>query len=116
MNGTEHMQEREQQKENAITYLEQVIAGIEAERREPDAWERCCLANGIASASRGLYDLAWVDADLALTPEDKRSPTAKLDANTYSLAQLKDALVQVKTEPVQPFRQFGPVIYRGDTK
>jgi hypothetical protein len=44
-----HLREREAEKQDAIAALEEALASIEQQHREPDEWERVHFVHGLAS-------------------------------------------------------------------
>jgi hypothetical protein len=52
-----HLREREAEKQDAIAALEEALASIEQQHREPDQWERVHFVHGLASLFSGAYSL-----------------------------------------------------------
>jgi hypothetical protein len=50
-----HLREREAEKEEAVTAVEEALARIEQQEREPDQWERVFIAEAIGAIFRGSY-------------------------------------------------------------
>lgn len=110
-----NIREREEERAHALAAIDAALTGIRREGREPDEWEIVDLAGAIASVSRGLYRLAAVQADRALTPIAQRSPApVQRDKSLEhcNLELLYHALDYVRTEPVMPFPIFGKIEFR----
>jgi hypothetical protein len=109
------MRDRKDEKDRASA---DIAAAIEAERREPDNWERMCLVQAIVHVFAGAYRLALSNAELARTPVDQRSPLCSPPSEPSfdhcSLALLKRALVEAEAEPVRKFPSFGPIEFSGE--
>jgi hypothetical protein len=103
-----HLRKREAEKAGAVEALGEVISGIEARRREPDRWERNCLAHAFRMMSSGLYGAARTEVTSAWTPPSGRS-SAPLPSDPsidgFNLALLKDLLRRAQAEPVKPFAE-----------
>jgi hypothetical protein len=103
-----HLRKREAEKAAAVEALSEVISGIEARRREPDRWERDCLAHAFRMMSSGLYGAARTEVTSAWTPPSGRSsPLLPSDPaiDGFNLAVLKDLLGRAEAEPVKPFAE-----------
>jgi hypothetical protein len=111
--------ERETEKRNAITVVEEALAGIEEQEREADHWERVFLAEAIGAIFRGCYGLACTDVAVAMTPSNHRSPVPMLPQDPfydrYNIALLRDALSEAKAESVRPFPHHGPIVFIAET-
>jgi len=107
--------ERTAERDEAVTLLDAAFSTIEAQGREPDAWERSCLAQGINAAYRGAYGMAATEADLALTPAAERSAQWKPSADVakFTTVALWRALAEVAVEPAREFPHFGPIVSAG---
>ena len=109
------LEERKRDKRIASAWLREGIATIGAEGRQPDMWERVCLAHGISALLRGQYSMSAMDAELALTPPARRSPQWRPPSDPFfarcDLAVLSNALAEVEQEPVRPFPHFGPIVF-----
>jgi hypothetical protein len=112
-----HLREREAQKQGAVAAVEEALARIEQQEREPDQWERVFIAEAIGAVFRGNYGLACTDVALAMTPPSGRSPVPMLPEdplyNRCNIALLRDALREAKAEPVRPYPHFGPIVFTG---
>lgn len=112
-----HEQDRTAEKDHATAEIAAVIASIEAERRQPDPWERMCLVQAISQIFMGAYRLACSNAELARTPIAQRSPLSAAPGEPLldrcDLALLRRALVEAEEEPVRRFPSFGPIAFRG---
>ena len=88
--------------------------GEEHEHRNPDAWERVCLAQALLAFFSGCYELATSEARLALTTPDQRSPTTNLPNDPIfsrcDLPLLMQELRKAKTEPVKQFPHFAAIL------
>jgi hypothetical protein len=114
MSEAEYLNWRSAQRDAALAALTEAIDAIEAERRSPDPWERTTLLRGLSAVFHGLYDLGIVEAGLARTPVDQRSPQAILltDHAAYGSCDvpfLRKAVTAVGAEPVRRFPFFGQV-------
>src|SRR5215469_11014524 len=69
-----HLLQRAREKMRAVKALDDAIARIAREGREPDSWERLFLLQGIQMLSCGNYAFASIDAELAATPASERTP------------------------------------------
>jgi hypothetical protein len=112
-----HMQERENEKATALADIIAVLHQIEAQRRNPDQWERVHLVQAVVAVFSGCYTLASVEARSALTPLEHRSPTAALPHDPIfdqcDLQFLMQVWHAAQAEPVDRFPHFGPVTVRG---
>lgn len=104
--------EREDERTVAVELIGNHLRLLEREGREPDGWERDCLAHAINAVFRGAYGLAANEAELAMTPVGKRSPSAPLsDALDFCTRDvLQQALDAVRQEPLRLSPHFGPII------
>lgn len=100
------------EKQLAVETVEDALDALDQDDREPDAWERDCLAMAINCIFRGLYGLAETEANLAMTPPNQRGrPSPLPDENLdFTKRLLRDALVQAKAEPVRLYPCFGPIV------
>jgi hypothetical protein len=114
------MQEREAEKSAALADITVVLNQLEAERRNPDHWERVHLVSAFAAVFSGCYGLAAVEAHLALTAPDERSPMALLPNDDIyhqcDLPLFTRILQAAHTEPAAQFPHFGPVVLQGAAK
>ena len=111
---SDDLTQRQAERDEAVAAISDAVDQIETARREPDLWERVFLAEAINATFRGLYHLAAVGADKAMTPASGRSSTARLPTDpfqSFDLAVLRQALAQVSAEPVQRFGHFGPIVF-----
>jgi hypothetical protein len=113
MSSEEHRAERQQEKDQAVAVIEGALSAIEADAREPDQWERTLLVQAVGCVFRGIYRLATVDAQLALTPPKERA-TFQHDSSLdkFDVALLRKGLHEAMAEPVKDHPQFGPVVFR----
>jgi hypothetical protein len=110
----DHLRKRTEERASAVAAVEAVIEMI-ARDREPDLWERVFLVQAIGALFRGIYSLAIVDAQLALTPVAERSPRPNLPTDPFfercDLKTLRAALDEARAEPLRAHPHFGPVIF-----
>jgi HicB family len=98
------------EKVRAAEAIEAALSALESAHREPDPWESRCLAEGIGALFRGLYRLALIEAETALTPVDQRSKDGShREGKLFSLRELRNSFAVAEAEPVRPFPQFGPI-------
>lgn len=108
-----HMARRAAEKADAVDDLDYIMAVIEGEGREPDAWEKDCIVEGLGHALRGNYGLVYAEVDAALTPAEERgalSPDVAAKWHGFGIARLRRVLRIVATEPAQAWQHFGPII------
>ena len=109
-----HHAERVQEQADAVEAIEHALATIESQSREPDLWEREFLRQAIGWLDRGGYRSAAVDAALALTPQNQRSPVPNIRPDPIldrcDIALLRRALQEVAAQPVREFTHLGPII------
>jgi hypothetical protein len=109
----EHMQEREDEKLADLESLADALSAFRQLGRDPDQWERVHLARGIAAVLSGCYGAGATEAALALTPEEQRSPSAKLPTDpsyqNLDLALFERALTEAWAEPARRFPYFGRI-------
>jgi hypothetical protein len=112
-----HLREREAEKEEAVMAVEEALARIEQQEREPDQWERVFIAEAIGAIFRGSYGLGCTDVAVGMTPPSGRSPVPMLPQdplyNRCNITLLRDALQEAKAEPVRPFPHHGPIVFTG---
>lgn len=107
----QHMQEREAEKLAALESIADALAAFHQRPRPLDQWERVHLARGLAAIVSGSYSSAEIEAELALTPEIERSPSAKLPTDPvyerFDLALFERVLNEAWEEPARRFPYFG---------
>ena len=105
-----HIQEREAEKLATLESLADVLAAFRQIGRDLDQWERVHLAYSLAAVFSGCYNLGAVEAALALTPENERSPSAKLPTDPayqqLSLTIFERALNDLWEEPARRLPRF----------
>lgn len=112
----ENCQVAEQRKEKvyALAAMHAALATFEGQNRQLDAWERVCMVKAMAMMFRGFYDLAALDAELALAPPDQRSRTAKLPSggiyDRCDLPLLRKVLAEAEAASVEPQPLFAPIV------
>jgi hypothetical protein len=67
-----HLREREKDKEEAVAAVDELLAAIEQELREPDPWERFHLVEAIGAIFRGACGSGSAEIDRARTPPERR--------------------------------------------
>jgi hypothetical protein len=81
-------------------FIQAVLGAIEADGREPDAWEARDLAHALGYVLCRWYHAALVCANRALTAVDRRPPIAPHRPDTASTgASLQRALDYVSAMP-----------------
>jgi hypothetical protein len=109
----EHVQEREDEKLADLESLADALSAFRRPGRDLDQWERVHLARGIAAVLSGCYGAGASEAALALTPEEQRSPSAKLPTDPsyqrFDLALFERVLNEAWAEPARRFPYFGRV-------
>ena len=115
--NADDLQQQATLKARAALAIEDAIATLAAESREPDLWEWVHLEDAAAALFRGAYHLAIVTAKVAMTPPDQRSSEANLksdlSSNRRTLARLREALEAGKAEPVRAVPHLGPIVFEG---
>ena len=105
-----YLQERGVEKEAAIAAVAKALDAIEAQRREPDEWERFHLAHAFVMIFNGIYRAAPADVELALQkPAERSRVTIPSVFGDCGLGVLREVLRAVGAEPVRPFPHLGPV-------
>jgi hypothetical protein len=112
---TTRIERRTAEKQAAV---EQVAAALDelADCNRPlDQWERVNLIEAIGMIYRGSYSMGAITANIALTSPEQRGMGPPLPAggvyDTISLAQLSQALMLAKDEPLREFPHFGPILF-----
>ena len=112
-----HLRERETEKQDAITTVEEALARIEQQEREPDQWERVFIVEAIGAIFRGAYGLACTDVAVSMTPPSGRSPVPMLPQDPLydrcNIALLREALGEARAEAVRLYPHFGPIVFTG---
>jgi hypothetical protein len=110
-----YMQERKAEKDSAVAAIEDAIAAIAAQDRQPDLWEKVALVEAISSVTRGAYRLAEAQAEQALVLPSQRSDVFNRPLEPLfdrcDLDLLKNALTFVDLEEVRELPFFGPIIF-----
>ena len=104
--------DKQAEKQRAVEMIEDALNALDRDDREPDAWERDCLAMAIDSIFRGLYGLAETEANLAMTPPNQRGrPSPLPDENLdFTKKVLREVLAQANAEPLRLSPSFGPIV------
>ena len=101
---------RKADKAQALGEIAAVLAMVDAEHREPDAWERLCLLRAFSLVSSGCYLLARLEArDASLAPTiamDERAAEPTLER--CDLLTLFEALKDAMAEEARPYPHLGP--------
>jgi hypothetical protein len=109
----EHMQEREDEKLADLETLADALDAFRQRRRDLDQWERVHLARGLAAVVSGCYGAGAIEAEIALTPPDARSPRAKLPTDPvyerFGLTMFERVLNEVWAEPARRHPHIGRV-------
>lgn len=117
MDADEHMRERTAERDSAAADFWAAQNMLAQERRQPDAWERVCLVRALSAMSSGCYTLASVEARLAMTPPDQRSPSTKLPIDPIfaraDVTLLERVCRAISAEPVLRYPHFGPIELTG---
>ena len=110
-----YLQERKAEKDSAVAAIEDAIAAIAAQDRQPDLWEKVALVEAIGSVTRGAYRLAEGQAEQALVLPSQRSDVFNRPLEPVfdrcDLDLLKKALTFVDLEEVREFPFFVPIIF-----
>lgn len=108
-----HMQERETEKDADLESLADALAAFRQRSRPLDQWERVHVARGLAAVFAGCYGAGTIEAALALTPVEERSPSAMIPSDPsydrMDLALFERVLDQVWAAPARRFPHLGPV-------
>jgi hypothetical protein len=106
------VQRRKIEKDTATSEIALALGRLEADRRDPDHWERVCLFDALRSVFAGCYGLATSYARSALLPPSTRSSENLPNDPIYQrcdLALLFRALDEAMKEPVRRFPHLGPI-------
>lgn len=106
----QHLAQRTTEKVEAVAAIKAALAAL---GESPDAWQRLYLAQAISWLWRGAYQLAAVNAGLAVTPAHEHVPVTDPAIDSYTPEALRSALVALEAEPVRPFVAFGEIKYTG---
>jgi hypothetical protein len=106
---------RAAEKAHAVEAIEYALSAVEGKGRAPDSWEQECLVEAIGALFRGLYSLASVNAENALTPADQRCAVglAQDRLSQCDLPSLSRAFAIAAAEPVRQVGHLGPIIFAG---
>lgn len=89
---------RPQQRKVAEDFIEVILIAVERDERELDEWEASNLMYACGAVAAGMYSLARVAAEKALTIPAQRAPHAWPQAESaLTLAQVLAALEAVRT-------------------
>jgi hypothetical protein len=107
--------EREQARAKAVDAIEHTLSTIESQGREPDSWERLHLTQAISWLHRGGYNIATVDAGLALTPPSERGEAGRMTPDPtldhFDMSALRAGFLEAAAEPLCDDPAFGPIIF-----
>jgi hypothetical protein len=79
-----------------------------------DGWQRLHLAQAISWLGRGAYEAAKANALLARAPASERVAVTDPVTESFTTTALRQALTQVRAEPVRLHPALGPIIFTGD--
>ncbi len=101
---------RKADKAAALGEIAAVLAMVDAEHREPDAWERICLLRAFSLVSAGCYLLAALEArDASLTPSiDLEERAAEPTLERCDLLTMFEALKEAMAEDARSYPHLGP--------
>jgi hypothetical protein len=109
----QYMEDREAEKLADLEALADSLAAFRQIRRELDQWERVHFARGLAAVFSGCYGTGALEAAIALTPVDERSPSERVPADPFyqrlDLALFERALSDVWAEPARRVPYIGPI-------
>ena len=109
------LEERQVERQFADASIGMALEYLRSSGEEPDNWESSELAGAIGAHFRGAYRLAEAAAEKSMTPKEQRSRTAAaVQVTKFSLAELEQAFVWVRAEPIRLSPHFGPIIFTGD--
>ena len=77
---------------HALTLMERVLTAVEAENREPDAWEADHLAFALQFMQHDLFSAAMNSIKLAITPATQRSASNPVPHVNVGLSSLRGSL------------------------
>jgi len=88
-------------KRSAENRAEELISSVD----ETDRWAMSSLAFALGAIAVGWYHLARAELDLAVTPQNQRSPDAVMPVQHASITRkdLEDALAYVRGMPSRPY-------------
>lgn len=101
---------RKEEKAEAVAAIESALATV---GDSPDGWQRLHLAQAVSWLWRGAYQLAAVNADLALTPAHEHVPLTDPVTDSFTVEALRRALTAVEAEPVRLAPLLGPIVFTG---
>jgi hypothetical protein len=108
-----HIQEREDEKQADLESLADALAAFRQLRRELEQWERVHFARGLAAVVSGCCGAGTVEAELALTSPNTRSPRAKLPKDPFyeqcNIELFERALNEAWAAPARRFPHFGRI-------
>lgn len=107
----DRLQTRNADKAQALGEVAAVLAMIDAEHRDPDAWERLCLLRAFSLISAGCYLLAVMEArDASLKPSGSiEEIVAEPVIQRIDLLTLFEALKEAMAEDARLYPHLGPM-------
>ena len=110
--------EKTAEKARAVEDIRSALSLVKGNGRAPDSWEQECSVEAIGALFRGLYSLALVNAQIALTPSDQRCMVgiAQDRVTQYDVPLLSRAFAIAAAEPVRQSGHFGPILFAGASK
>ena len=106
----ERLHTRNADKAQALGEIAAVLALIDAEHREPSAWERLCVLRAFSLTSAGCYLLAVMEArDTAKFPQDVAERAEEPVLRMCDLSAMFEALKEAMAEDARLYPHLGPM-------
>ena len=102
---------RKADKAQALGEIAAVLAMIDGEHRDPDAWERLCLLRAFSLVSSGCYLLAVLEArDASLQPSiSLKDRASEPTLERCDLPTMFEALKEAMAEDARLYPHLGPM-------